>query len=288
MVAKKTTKKPAKKSTKKKTTKKAAKKTTKKKSTARKPKKATKKKATVKKKKPKKGTTRANRIKSSKFGVYITEQKSGKTVQIPVNPESLSFTRESDDTSQKVIKLGEVNQLGLRKLTSIQIDSFLPKYKAPYTVGKWHEPQYYIDFFNDLQKGKKKVRVTVTSTKITFLMTVSSFKHGFDKGDADDPTYTIVFKQYVPFSYSKIKKRKKPKGKSVTKKSKKKRSSKAGKITRGTNVIVTGTCYHKSTGGGKAKRLKKAKRRITLVSAGKKYPYHIKEGWVAKKSAKKA
>ena len=126
MVARKTTKKPAKK---------AARKTTKKRSTARKPKKTTKKKATVKKKRPKKGTTRANRIKSSKFGVYITEQKSGKTVQIPVNPESLSFTRESDDTSQKVIKLGEVNQLGLRKLTSIQIDSFLPKYKASYTVG---------------------------------------------------------------------------------------------------------------------------------------------------------
>lgn len=276
------------KSTKKKTTKRAAKKTTKKKSTARKPRKTTKKKATVKRKAPKKGTTRKNRIKSSKFGVYITEQQSGKTVQIPVNPESLSFTRESDDASQSVIKLGEVNQLGLRKLTSIQIDSFLPKYKAPYTVGQWHDPQYYIDFFNDLQEGKKKVRVTVTSTKITFLMTVSSFKHGFDKGDADDPTYTIVFKQYVPFSYSKIKKRKKPKGKSVAKKSKKKRSSKAGKITRGTTVIVTGTAYHQSTGGGKSKSLKKAKRNIALVSVGKKYPYRVREGWVAKNSIKKA
>lgn len=261
------------------------------KSTARKPKRISKKKATVRKKRHRRrrdGKTRKTRIRSSKFGVYITEQKSGKTVQIPVNPESLSFTRESDDTSQKVIKLGEVNQLGLRKLTSIQIDSFLPKHKAPYTVGKWHKPQYYIDFFNDLQKGKKKVRVTVTSTKITFLMTVSSFKHGFDKGNSDDPTYTIIFKQYVPFSYSKIKKRKKPKGRSVTKKSKKKRGSKAGKITRGTTVIVTGTAYHKSTGGGKSKSLKKAKRRITLVSVGKKYPYRVKEGWVAKSSVKKA
>lgn len=279
------------KKTKKEAAKKAAKKTTKKRSTARKPKKATKKKATVRKKRHRRrrdGKTRKTRIKSRKFGVYITEQKSGKTVQIPVNPESLSFTRESDDTSQKVIKLGEVNQLGLRKLTSIQIDSFLPKRKATYTVGKWHKPQYYIDFFNDLQKGKKKVRVTVTSTKITFLMTVSSFKHGFDKGYADDPTYTIIFKQYVPFSYSKIKKRKKPNGKSVTKKHKKKRSSKAGKITRGTTVIVTGTAYHKSTGGGKAKDLKKAKRRIILVSVGKKYPYRVKEGWVAKSSVKKA
>ena len=292
MVAKKTTKKttrkPAKKSARKKTTKQAAKKTIKKKSTARKPRKTTKKKATVKRRPPKKGTTRANRIRSSKFGVYITEQQSGKTIQIPVNPESLSFTRESDDTSQKVIKLGEINQLGLRKLTSIQIDSFLPKHKAPYTVGQWHDPQYYIDFFNDLQEGKKKIRVTVTSTKITFLMTVSSFKHGFDNGYADDPTYSIVFKQYVPFSYSEVKKRKKPKGKSVTKKAKKKRSSKAGKITRGTTVIVTGTAYHKSTGGGKAKSLKKAKRKITLVSVGKKYPYRVKEGWVAKKSVKKA
>lgn len=259
-----------------------------KRSTARKPKrKATKKKATVKKK-AKKGTTRAKRIRSSKFGVYITEQKNGKTVQIPVNPESLSFTRESDDTSQKVIKLGEVNQLGLRKLTSIQISSFLPKHKAPYTVGKWHKPQYYIDFFNSLQKGKKKVRVTITSTKITFLMTVSSFTHGFDKGDSDDPTYTITFKQYVPFGYTKIKKRKKPKGKSVTKRHKKKRGAKAGKITRGTSVVVTGTAYHKSTGGGKTKNLKKAKRKISLVSVGKKYPYHVKEGWVAKKSVKKA
>lgn len=279
MVVKKTTKKPAKK---------AARKTTKKRSTARKPRKAIKKPATVKKKRPKNGTTRKNRIRSSKFGVYITEQQSGKTVQIPVNPESLSFTRESDDTSQKVIKLGEINQLGLRKLTSIQIDRFLPKYKAPYTVGKWHDPQYYIDFFNDLQEGKKKIRVTVTSTKITFLMTVSSFKHGFEQGYADDPTYSIIFKQYVLYTYSEIKKRKKPKGKSVTKKSKKKRSSKASKITRGTTVIVTGTAYHKSTGGGKSKSLKKAKRRITLVSVGKKYPYRVKEGWVAKSSVKKA
>lgn len=263
-----------------------AKKTTRK--TTRKPKKTTKKKATVKKKRPKKGTTRANRIKSSKFGVYITEQKSGKTVQIPVNPESLSFTRESDDTTQKVINLGEVNQLGLRKLTTIEVQSFFPKRKAAYTVGKHHAPQYYIDILNKWQKGKNKVRVTVTSTKITFLMTISTFKHGFEKGDADDVTYTLTFTQYVPFAYSKIKKRKKPNGKSVTKKSKKKRSSKAKKITKGSSVIVTGQTYRKSTGGAKAKKLKKAKRTIKLISLGKKYPYRVTEGWVSKTAVKKA
>lgn len=281
--------------------KKAAKKTAKKKSTARKSsktkKKTTKKKAvkkpvvkkkTTKKKKPPKYTTRANRIKSKKFGIYVTEQKTGKTIHLPVNPSELSISRESDNTSQKVINLGEVNQLGLRKLTTIEVQSFFPKRKAAYTVGKHHAPQYYIDILNKWQKGKNKVRVTVTSTKITFLMTISTFKHGFEKGDADDVTYTLTFTQYVPFAYSKIKKRKKPNGKSVTKKSKKKRSSKAKKITKGSSVIVTGQTFRKSTGGAKGKKLKKAKRSIKLVSLGKKYPYRISEGWVPKSAVKKA
>lgn len=246
------------------------------------------KKKTAKGKRPPKGTTRANKITSSRFGIYVTEQKTGKTIHLPVNPSDLSISRESDNTSQKVVGLGEVNQLGERKLTTLEVQSFLPKHKTVYTQGTFHMPQYYIDLLNEWQKGKSKVRVTVTSTKITFLMTISAFKHGYERGYADDVVYTLTFTQYVPFSYSKIKKRKKPSGKSVTKKSKKRRSSKAGKITRGTNVVVTGTAYRKSTGGVIAKKLKKAKRKITLVSTGKKYPYHIKEGWVAKKSVKKA
>ena len=273
----------------------------KKKSTARKPSrvksKRTKKKAvkkpivkkkTTKRKGPPKGTTRANRITSSKFGIYVTEQKSGKTIHLPVNPSDLSISRESDNTSQKVVGLGEVNQLGERKLTSLEVQSFLPKRKAVYTQGVFHTPQYYIDILNKWQEGKNKVRVTVTSTKITFLMTISTFKHGYEKGYADDVIYTLTFTQYVPFSYSKIRQRKKPSGKSVRKRSKKKRFSKAKKMTRGSSVVVTGTAYRKSTGGVVAKKLKKAKRKITLVSAGKKYPYHIREGWVAKNSVKRA
>ena len=278
----------------------AAKKAARKKSTARTSRKtkrtATKKKAVrktvvkkaAKKKRPPKYTTRNNRIRSKKFGIYVTDQKTGETIHLPVNPSDLSISRESDNTIQKVINLGEVNQLGLLKLTTLEVQSFFPRWKASYSDGKHYPPQHYIDILNKWQQNKSQVRVTVTSTEITFLMTISTFKHGFEKGNADDVTYNLTFTQYVPFDYSSVKKRKKPRGRSVTKKSRRKRSSKAKRITRGSSVIVTGQTYRNSTGGVKGKKIKKAKRTIKLVSLGKKYPYRIADGWVAKSSVKKA
>jgi len=59
------------------------------------------------------------------LGFYLTND-SNETIELPVNPTEIMVKRESDDKSETVIKLGEVNLLGEDKLQDISIESSLP------------------------------------------------------------------------------------------------------------------------------------------------------------------
>lgn len=225
------------------------------------------------------------------FGVYLTDQKTNKTVELPVNPADLKLKYEADDKSATIINLGEVNQLGITKLVEIEIKSTLPKNKeAHYITGKWKEPQTYIDWIKKIQKAKGKVRLVVSSTKISILTTVSSFEYGFEKGYADEYVYELKLKQYRKFSYQKTKKKKGKKRKAK----KKKRSSPAKKIGMKSKVKVSGRLHLDSNGRGPGVYEKNATRIITNIAPGHKYPYHVAtvgggpRGWVKASEVKKA
>lgn len=221
------------------------------------------------------------------FAVYLTNQTTKEKIELPVNPSEVKLSYETDDSSHTIINLGEINNVGKVKLTSITISSVFPKKKARYVSSKkFWKPDTYIKKLKAIQNKKQKVRLVIASTKISVLMTISKFEYGFENGFADEYTYELQLKQYRSYKYKKIK--------SPKSKSKKNRSSPAKKVGVGSIVIVNGRLHRDSYGSGPGVYEKNAKRKITYMAPGRAYPIHVAlvnggpRGWVKKSEVRKA
>lgn len=87
-------------------------------------------------------------------------------IQLPVNPEEITFVREGNNSSQEVVTLGEINKLKDVKLTKTSIESFFPISEYPsyvLTSGKdFLSPEALIKFFEEPQKNKEPLLLTIS------------------------------------------------------------------------------------------------------------------------------
>lgn len=225
------------------------------------------------------------------IGVYLTDSKN-KTFELPVNPEELLVNYGTDDSSEKIVKLGEINVLGEVKLRKITIQSVLPvsiKNVGYVTaVKKLESAQNYIDKIMAIYNSKKPARLVVSGTKISLKMTIASFTYGFKSGNSDEYAYTLELTEYKAYKAEKMKVAKK---KTLTKG--KSRSKPPKKIGRGSKVIVNGRLHLDSYGSAPGVTEHNALRKVNFIAPGRAYPYHVTllnggwRGWV-KKSAVKA
>ena len=120
------------------------------------------------------------------FGIFLTDYKTSKTIQLPVNPAELKLKYEGDNNSQSVVNLGEINRLGNLKLVGITIESSFPcdatTYLADDNLDNLQDPQFYIDYIEKVQKTKGHMQFVVSNTKISMPMAVESFEYGFTDG----------------------------------------------------------------------------------------------------------
>ena len=224
------------------------------------------------------------------FGIFLTDYKTSKTIQLPVNPAELKLKYEGDNNSQSVVNLGEINRLGNLKLVGTTIESTLPCDTTTYLADdNLQDPQFYIDFIKKIQKAKGHMQFVVANTKISMPMTVESFEYGFADGYDEEYVYTLDLKQYREFSAVKVSKSKKKK----KSKKGKKRISPPKKFGVGSNVVVNGRLYMDSNGNGPGAYEKNAKRKVINIATGHKYPICVgvngaARGWVNKSDVKKA
>lgn len=225
------------------------------------------------------------------FGIFLTSYKTSETIQLPVNPAELKLKYEGDDQSQTVVNLGEINRLGDLKLVGIIIESVFPNYETTYTAtSELQEPQFYIDYIRDVQDTKNHMQLVVANTKISMPMTVASFEYGFEDGFDEEYKYSLELKQYREFKAVKISAKKKKKKKS---KKGKKRISPPKKFGVHSNVIVNGRLHMDSNGNGPGAYEKNAKRTVTNIATGHKFPICVgigaaARGWVKKSDVRKA
>lgn len=224
------------------------------------------------------------------FGIFLTDYKTSKTIQLPVNPAELKLKYEGDNNSQSVVNLGEINRLGNLKLVGTTIESTLPCDTTTYLADdNLQEPQFYINFIKKIQKSKGHMQFVVSNTKISMPMTVENFEYGFADGYDEEYVYTLDLKQYREFSAVKVSKSKKKK----KSKKGKKRISPPKKFGVGSNVVVNGRLYMDSNGNGPGAYEKNAKRKVINIATGHRYPICVgvngsARGWVKKSDVKKA
>lgn len=222
------------------------------------------------------------------YAVYLTDQTDKTKIELPVNPTDVELTYETEDNSETVINLGEVNVVGKLKLVELSIKSSFPKDKLPFvSAKKLDKPDDYIKKLKSIQSKAHKVRLVVSGTKISLLMTISKFKYGMYDGNVDEYLYELELKQYRAFSYKKLKSNKKKSHKKA------KRASPPKKVGIGSTVKVSGRLHADSYGRGAGMYEKNAKREILYIAPGRKYPVcvginGVARGWVKMSEVKKA
>ena len=120
-------------------------------------------------------------------------------VQLPVNPESLSFKGESNNKTVDIVNGGQVTNIGFEGLKDFEISSFFPaKPDGSYinTRGDFEGPDFYISFFEQIKKDRKPFRLIVTDININLLVSIESFEYEYKYG-TDDVDFTLDLKQYI-------------------------------------------------------------------------------------------
>lgn len=211
------------------------------------------------------------------FGVYITDYKYNDTYELPVNPEEIKIKTETDDKTETVINLGDINHIGNVKLKSVQIESTFPKNYVPWVTAHYIlDPSFYIYKFDKIQKEKRHVQLVVASTPISFTATISSFEYGFKGGYNEEYTYSLTLTEFRETKYRKIKVPLPPKPRPAPPK----------KIGVGSIVICNGRLHLDSYGSGPGVYEHNARRQITYMAPGRAFPVHVAlvgggpRGWV--------
>lgn len=125
---------------------------------------------------------------------------SGQVVQLPINPEKLVISSQGNNQSVEVVKLGDATVLRKRKLSSLEIQSFLPAISdAPYvlTKGQFQGPQFYLDFITRVRDDNKPMRLIISDMQINMLVSIEDFEYGKQGGD-DDVYYSLKLKEFKP------------------------------------------------------------------------------------------
>ena len=198
---------------------------------------------------------------------------------MPVNPSELTLKYETDDKSETIVNLGEINRVGNMKLVSLTIDSVFPKKNSSWiSSDKLLKPDEYINWLKNIQANKHHVQLVVSSTQISVTMTISSFEYGFKNGFADEYAYTLGLKQYREVKYHKVNVPAPPKPKP--------RPAPPKKLGIGSIVIVNGRLRLDSYGSAPGVYENNVRRRITYLAPGHPFPIHVAlvnggpRGWV--------
>lgn len=215
----------------------------------------------------------------------------GQIVQLPVNPEAFKLPYNGNNKTEEIIKLGEVNILKQRKLSSFTLTSFLPQdLNRPYvlTTGIFQKPQFYIDFFLNIMndKDKKPCTLTVYGLNLNIEVTLEDFEYEYTAGD-EDVKYTLKFKEYVKYSAKTVILPLVTTPSVTATTSSQTKRQKTG-IAIGDTVIVNGRYWYSSYGAKPYGTFNNFKGKVSHIVANKsrKYRYHITtlnggyRGWV--------
>ena len=140
--------------------------------------------------------------------VKILIQFNGKELTIPINPESITFSKSASNEDIEIIGLGKATRKGDPGLTSLTIKSFFPSKNSYYYTGV--KPKTCVDFINEIWKADNKnnnVAKIVTiglPININMFFVIESFSPEIKAGEEDDIYYSLEIKEYKPYGVKTI------------------------------------------------------------------------------------
>lgn len=219
---------------------------------------------------------------------YVTFD--GTTLQLPVNPESVAVSYQGDRNSTEIVTIGEVSLLKNRQLATISFESFFP-YGTWYPgilVSRLYKPNYYRDFLVEMMESDKPGRLTITGIGVNMYVSIDNLVCTSRSGLHEDIEYNITFREYRPFSITKIDL---DLSSTIVQPTVKTNPATGGttqptEITVGSVVLVSGQLHKTSYGESPGSTLKSYRAQVNYINNPGTHPIHVKNigandlGWV--------
>lgn len=136
---------------------------------------------------------------SSSCQIWITNNAGADRIQLPVLPETLTYTHNGNNESVNIAGLGETTIMQDRGAVTYDFSSIFP--------GAWfqgcqyedlQEPSYYRDKLVEWKDSKQPVKLIITSSSVNTFCTIEKFTYKEKGGDPGTLHYDISLKEYRP------------------------------------------------------------------------------------------
>jgi nucleoid-associated protein YgaU len=130
--------------------------------------------------------------------IYLTDDASGVTLQLPVNPPTIKINREKLLDTSVIINLGEVDFTIGTKVIEIDLSSFFPiTYDPEYcSYSNIPDPQAAMNQLTTWTVSKTPVRLIITDTTVNVLVLVDANNSTFQGGEPGDVYYDLTLRVY--------------------------------------------------------------------------------------------
>lgn len=147
---------------------------------------------------------------ANNYGIFFTRDNT--IIRLPVNPEKLPETRESDNSEYNVLGIGPIVVPRLPKLRTVTISSFFPGrvFSGVLTSGGFQPPEFYIQFFRAAMVEKAPILYTpvryyengepFATGETGMMVLVTQFDTEERGGETGDFYYDLTLTEYKDYS----------------------------------------------------------------------------------------
>lgn len=130
---------------------------------------------------------------------WLKFNNGAETLQLPVNPDTLSVTSTHGYEDIDVSNLGEYTVIGGGRLREYSLSSFFPRdYNASYCgYEELIDPWDCVATIERWQRSGSPIRFIVTGTPINIAVTLRNFEYNERGGEPGDVYFTLDLKEYV-------------------------------------------------------------------------------------------
>ena len=143
------------------------------------------------------------------YHIYLSFNNNEELIELPVLPKKIEISGSGNNKSTEILNLGEVTQLKLPKLFSLQIDTEFPAEWYPacnVSESKLLSPFKYVEMIEKWRRTLKPIRIVFIGSTIDINAAVSieSFTPAEEGGDVGTWKYKLKLKEYRFFGAEKI------------------------------------------------------------------------------------
>lgn len=143
------------------------------------------------------------------YHIYLSYNNNEELIELPMLPEKIEISGSGANKSSEVLNLGEITQLKLPKLFSLQIDTEFPANWTPVcevSASKLKSPFDYITMIEKWRRTLRPIRFVFTGSTVDINSPVSieSFTYTENGGDPGTFKIKIKLKEYRFYGVDKV------------------------------------------------------------------------------------